>query len=133
LPYLFYKDLASAIPWLETAFGFRERLRLAAPNGTVMHAEIQLGEGAVMLGNVGRRNQADPVSVRSSVYVYVADVDSHCAHARAAGAQIVEEPRDQPFGDRIYLAKDPEGHEWYFAQRLRDVTLDELRRALGFP
>jgi len=63
--------------------------------------------------------------------VFVSDADAHCARARAAGAEILEEPREQPFGDRIYLARDLEGHEWYFAQHLRDVPLAELRRALG--
>ncbi|HEX7165384.1 MAG TPA: VOC family protein, partial [Acidimicrobiales bacterium] len=59
------------------------------------------------------------------------DVDAHCDAARRAGAEIVEEPADQPFGDRIYLARDPEGHEWYFAQHLRDVAIDELTDLLA--
>jgi hypothetical protein len=49
------------------------------------------------------------------VLVFVEDVDAHCERARAAGAEIIESPKDQPFGDRIYLAKDCDGHEWNFA------------------
>jgi uncharacterized glyoxalase superfamily protein PhnB len=51
------------------------------------------------------------------LYVYVDDVDAHCELARVAGAVIVEEPADQPYGERRYRARDPEGHSWYFAQR----------------
>ena len=55
--------------------------------------------------------------VTQSLYVYVDDVDAHCARAREAGAEIIEEPADQPYGDRRYGARDPEGHHWYFASR----------------
>ena len=130
LPYLFYEDPAAALTWLAAAFWFTERFRLALPNGAVAHAEIELGGGVVMIGNVGARNRERPASVRSSVYVFVDDVDAHCERARAHGAEIVEPPRDQPFGDRTYLAKDPEGHEWYFARHVRDVSIDDLQRML---
>ena len=129
-PYLFYEDVARAIDWLGHAFGFSERFRLTAPNGAVAHAELELGSGVVILGNVGRRNAVRPSTVRSSVYVFVDDVDAHHRRAEAAGAEIVEAPADQPFGDRIYLAKDPEGHEWYFAQRVLEVSIEELTRAM---
>lgn len=64
----------------------RERLRLTAPSGAVAHAEFELGGGVVMIGNAGVRNAARPGTVRSSVYVFVPDVDAHCQRARAAGA-----------------------------------------------
>jgi uncharacterized glyoxalase superfamily protein PhnB len=131
LPYLFYEDPAAAVDWLAAAFGFSERFRLALPNGSIAHAELQLGHGVVMIGNVGPRNRDRPTAVRSSVYVFVEDVDAHYERARAAGAVIVEEPADQPFGDRIYLAKDLEGHEWYFAQHVRDVQVAELARLMS--
>ena len=51
--------------------------------------------------------------------MYVEDVDAHCARAREAGAEIAEEPNDQPYGDRRYAAEDPEGHLWYFATPLQ--------------
>ena len=128
-PYLFYEDVGRAIAWLVEAFGFTERMRLTLPGhgGAVAHAEIGLADGVIMIGNVGPRNAARPSTVRSSVYVFVDDVDQHHTRARRAGAEVIEEPADQPFGDRIYLVKDLEGHEWYFAQHLRDVTLEELR------
>jgi len=50
--------------------------------------------------------------------VYVEDVDAHHARAAAAGAEIAEEPHDEPYGERRYAAEDPEGHCWYFATPL---------------
>ncbi|MDX6519236.1 MAG: hypothetical protein QOF50_2082 [Gaiellaceae bacterium] len=59
--------------------------------------------------------------VIDGVHVYVEDVDAHLAHARAAGATILSELEDQPFGDRQYRAEDLEGHRWMFATHVRDV------------
>lgn len=131
VPYLYFDDVANGIEWLSAAFGFTERLRLDLPNGLVAHAELELEGAVVMVGGIGQRNAGRPPErVRGGVYIFVDDVDTHFQAARAAGAQIVEEPEDQPFGDRIYLARDPEGHEWYFAQHLRDVDMDELAPAM---
>jgi uncharacterized glyoxalase superfamily protein PhnB len=63
--------------------------------------------------------------VTQLVHAYVDDVDAHCARARAAGAKIEREPADQEYGDRNYGAIDPEGHRWFFAQKLRDVAPEE--------
>ncbi len=131
LPYLFFENLALAIPWLCDVFGFEERFRLELPNGTIAHAEIALGDGVVMLGNVGPRNTARPAATRSATYVFVNDVDTHCERARSSGATIIEPPADQPFGDRLYVALDLEGHEWYFAQHVRDVAIEDLNRMLS--
>jgi uncharacterized glyoxalase superfamily protein PhnB len=57
--------------------------------------------------------------------VYVNDVDEHFERAKAAGAEIAEEPADQKYGDRRYTAKDPEGHHWFFATHVRDVAPEE--------
>jgi uncharacterized glyoxalase superfamily protein PhnB len=59
------------------------------------------------------------------VHVYVDDVDAHFERARAAGATILEEPADQPYGDRRYAAEDPEGHQWFFAQHVRDLAPED--------
>ena len=60
------------------------------------------------------------------VYVYVDDVDKHFATAKAAGAGILGEPSDQFYGDRTYGAEDPEGHQWSFAQHVRDVAPEDM-------
>jgi PhnB protein len=118
-PYLLYEDAAAAIEFLQRAFGFQEIRRMTSPDGRVGHAEIRLGEGEVHLGQPD-----EPTSPRRLggatvlLYVVVEDVDAHFARAKAAGAEIIDAPEDQDYGDRRYAARDPEGHVWYFAQPL---------------
>ena len=119
-PYLLYEDAGAALDWLAKAFGFREKERVEGPDGAVAHAEMDVGDGSsVFLGGPGgdyRNPKA--VGLTSLVYVYVEDVDVHHARAAAAGAEIAEEPHDEPYGERRYAAEDPEGHRWYFATPL---------------
>jgi uncharacterized glyoxalase superfamily protein PhnB len=117
-PYLLYEDAATALEFLSEAFGFEETMRIETLDGRVAHAEARLGDGEVHLGqplkSSGPRRLGGTTVL---LYVYVDDVDAHCELARAAGAVIVEEPADQPYGERRYRSRDPEGHSWYFAQR----------------
>jgi uncharacterized glyoxalase superfamily protein PhnB len=119
-PYLNYEDTEAMLPWLTLAFGMAERHRQTGPDGKVSHAEMMLHEGVVMMGSPGGdfQNPKHLGQVTQSLYVYIDELDAHCAKARAAGAVIFEEPTDQPYGDRRYGARDPEGHHWYFASRL---------------
>ena len=128
-PYLYYEDPATALAWLARAFGFRERLRMPGPDGSVMHAEMQLADGVVMMGRPGPdyRSPKRLGQVTQSLYVYVDDVNAHFRRAKDAGAKVIEEPADQFYGDRRYGAEDPEGHVWYFAQHVRDVSPEEMK------
>jgi PhnB protein len=128
-PYLYYEDVAAALAWLARAFGFRERLRMPGPDGSVMHAEMQLADGVVMMGRPGPdyRSPKRLGQVTQSLYVYVDDVNAHFRRAKDAGAKVIEEPADQFYGDRRYGAEDPEGHLWYFAQHVRDVSPEEMK------
>ena len=126
-PYLLYEDGNAAVEFLTSAFGFTETMRSRSPEGRTWHAELALGDGSVYLGEPGGdyRNPNRLGTRTSSTYVLVDDVDAHFEHATAAGAEIVDEPADQEYGDRRYFVRDPEGHEWFFAQRLRQVAPDE--------
>jgi uncharacterized glyoxalase superfamily protein PhnB len=128
-PYLLYEDVDAAADWLSAAFGFREMVRLRGPDGKANHAELRTGGALVMLGNPGPgyQNPRRLGGVTQLVYVYVDDVDAHCQRARAAGARILREPADQFYGDRTYGAEDPEGHQWSFAQHVRDVTAADIQ------
>lgn len=129
-PYLNYEDTGAMIDWLSRAFGLVERHRQCGADGQVRHAEMALEDGVVMMGSPGEdyRNPKRLGQVTQSLYVYLDDVDAHCARARDAGAEIFEEPADQPYGDRRYGARDPEGHHWYFASRLDTPEEDEGSR-----
>ncbi|WP_425350550.1 VOC family protein [Mesorhizobium wenxiniae] len=77
--------------------------------------------------------RSSPVSVAGkntqSVYVRLKEgIDAHCDRARAAGAEIVQEPADQFYGERQYRARDPEGHVWTFSQTVRSVPREEAER-----
>lgn len=121
IPHLIYDDVAGAIAWLHRAFGFRERAenRMLEPDGTIGHAEMEVGDALIMLGPPSVHGESPQRGVSAMLQVYVEGVDRHCERARAAGARIVLEPADQPWGDRRYQATDPEGHQWHFAQRIR--------------
>jgi uncharacterized glyoxalase superfamily protein PhnB len=118
-PYLLYEDGAAAIEFLTEAFGFREEMRTGDEG---MHAELEAPDGGwVHLGQ--RRTGFSNPSVAGStslVYVIVDDVDDHYARAKAAGARIIDEPRDLPYG-RSYGCSDPQGHVWYFTQAVADA------------
>jgi PhnB protein len=128
-PYLLYADVDAALDFVVKAFGFEETVRMPGADGTTMHAEARLGEGVVMMGSPGPeyRNPAALGGSTQLVYVYVDDVDAHCAAARAAGATITREPEDQFYGDRTYGVEDPEGHHWSFSQHVRDVEPEAMR------
>jgi uncharacterized glyoxalase superfamily protein PhnB len=110
-PLLRYKDAPAAIRWLCAVFGFEEHLVVPGKGGAVAHAELRFGTGILMMGS-----QKDDVFGNTGMapYVYVSDVEAHCARARAAGAAIVMEPRDTDYGSREYAARDCEGHVWSF-------------------
>ncbi len=117
-PSLYCDDAAAAIDFLECAFGFRRRLVVPGPDGRVAHSELTLGEAVVMLGS--SRPERGCLSPRrlggtsQGLSVFIEDPDTHCARARAAGAEIVQAPRDEEYGARGYMARDPEGHLWWF-------------------
>ena len=116
-PYLLYEDADAAIEFLSRAVGFREVERTTGAAGG-MHAELEVGpDGSRIYLGAPRGDFRGPgrVGRTSLVYVLVDDVDAHYARAKAAGATIVEELTDLPFGHRRYTCDDPEGHEWSFA------------------
>lgn len=131
-PAVFYNDAAAAIDWLTRAFGFAVRQRVENDAGQIVHSQLALDGGLIMVGQVGlhpdRTYPRSPLAVgganTQSLAVHVVDVDAHCERAREAGAAITVEPATDDYGegywvDRSYEACDPEGHHWWFLQRLR--------------
>jgi uncharacterized glyoxalase superfamily protein PhnB len=117
-PSLTYDDAPAAIDWLCRAFGFTRRLVVPGPDGTVMHSELSFGPGVIMVSSPkpdqGRVAPRGLSGMCQGLSVRVEDPDAHFAHATAEGAEIVRELRDEEYGSRGYMAKDPEGHQWYF-------------------
>jgi uncharacterized glyoxalase superfamily protein PhnB len=131
VPYLFYDDVERAAGFLENAFGFARTFVSPAPEGGLAHAQLALGSGRVMLGQTGRglrlvKSAGALDALHAGVYVFVDEVDAHCAKARAAGARVLLEPADQPWGDRMYCAVDPEGQFWMFAKHLTKAWVRQV-------
>ena len=126
-PYLLYEDVEAALDFLSNAFGFTEVLRHTGEGGYVNHAEMRVGDGTFYLGDPGGdyRNPRKLGQETVGLYVLVDDVDAHCERAKAAGAEILQEPTDEEYGDRRYTARDPEGHHWFFAKPMREVAPEE--------
>jgi uncharacterized glyoxalase superfamily protein PhnB len=110
VPYFGYRDAAGALEFLASAFGFEAVTDWRGDDGSVAHAEMRFGEGAVLM--LGSGPHGDPTGV--GVYAVVEDVDAHHARAAAAGAEIVYPPEDTEWGTRRYRCRDPEGYEWSF-------------------
>jgi uncharacterized glyoxalase superfamily protein PhnB len=114
-PALKYKDGPAAIKWLQRAFGFREHVAYAAPDGGIAHAQMTLSGGMIMLGSAGKSDAKNPwTTERQGIYVCVDDIDAHYAAAKAAGAEIVRELANTDYGSREYSARDLDGHLWSF-------------------
>jgi uncharacterized glyoxalase superfamily protein PhnB len=124
-PHLIYDDPGAAIEWLASAFNFRLRAVVhRSPDGSVQRAQIEIEDSLITIGTPSVHGQSPRHGVSSMLYIYVDNVDEHYARAKREGAQIVLDLDDQPWGDRRYQASDPEGHQWSFAQRIRDVPLE---------
>lgn len=134
---LFYDDPSTAIDWLCRAFAFELRLKVEDGDGGIAHSELTFGEALVMVNHAGARDdgkgawqslQKSPRSIGGGITAaacfFVDDADAHCARAKEAGAKIIREPETSDYGDdywsdRTYGALDPEGHLWWFMQRVR--------------
>ncbi|MFI4934842.1 MAG: VOC family protein [Caulobacterales bacterium] len=142
-PVVFYRDPMAALRWLEQAFGFETSMLVTDEAGNVGHAEMSLGEGRVGIGGEwGAADLIGPASMKSPAslggagtqFVRVAledGIDAHCERARAAGANITQEPADQFYGARVYRALDPEGHVWNFDQPVAEIPIAEMEKASG--
>lgn len=118
IPYLYYADVPKAADWLIRVFGF-EKIMIHPTGNNRHHGELRFGAGVVMMGTAADQFQSkSPIQANahtSGVFIYLADVDAHYAHARASGAEIVQEISDQAYG-RTYWARDHEGHDWFFTR-----------------
>lgn len=109
-----YDDARAAIDYLTGTLGLVEQFVSTGDDGAVAHAELSFGDGVVMLGT--RSGTPDTFDTGRAV-VYLAldsadEVDAHHDRAVAAGAQVVQELVDQPYGSREYAVRDPEGNIW---------------------
>ena len=123
-PYLVAKDARALIDFATKAFDAQVVEEMKRPDGTVMHAELQIGDSRIMLGQESSQHTAMP----AALYLYGPDVDGRYRKALAAGATSTMEPKDQFYGDRTAGVVDGNGNHWWLGTHIEDVPHDELER-----
>ncbi|MDX1644131.1 MAG: VOC family protein [Thermoanaerobaculia bacterium] len=133
-PSLCVQDAPAAIRWYRSVFGAEELLRLTAPDGSIVHAELRIERCLVMLGEEapGQGDEAPPSLGGTPVrlHLYVDDVDRVVRRAVSEGAEILIRVADQFYGDRAGRFRDPYGHVWIVATRVETVATEEMQRRL---
>ncbi|MGE5387037.1 MAG: VOC family protein [Betaproteobacteria bacterium] len=124
IPCLRYRDAPAAIDWLCAAFGFVKQAVHTNADGSIAHAQLTFGNGMIMLGSVSGKESGwgrlikQPGEIggaeTQSAYLVVADADALYARAKAAGAEILLDIKDEDYGGRGFTCRDPEGHLWNF-------------------
>lgn len=130
-PYLVVPDAPAVLDFIEEAFGGRTHSRNADEEGRIIHAEIQVGDSMIMLG---QSNEEWPPT-RAMIHLYLPDVDAVYARALEAGARSLREPETMFYGDRSGGVEDPWGTQWWIATHVEDVSMEEMarRQAEGWP
>ncbi|MQA06782.1 MAG: VOC family protein [Streptosporangiales bacterium] len=131
MPHLSIEGAAGALEFYKGVLGATERMRMALPDGTVAHAEIQLGESVIMIGDANLPTDTDPSPQALggspvALFVYLEDVDKAYERAIEEGAASVSKPADHFYGDRVATIDDPYGHRWNLATHVEDVPPDEM-------
>ena len=130
-PYIIVKDAKAAIAFYEKVFGAKEEYRIPNPDGTIGHAELQIGSGRLMLADENPAFGAlSPPSIGGTpvkLHLYVADVDALIALAAKEGATVLRPAQDQFYGDRSGMIADPFGHQWFLGTRKETLTPETMR------
>ena len=129
--YLCIDGATEAIEFYKRAFGAKERLRMDAPGGKIGHAEIVIGDSAIMIADeFPEMNFRGPRSAGTSInmHLYVRDVDATFARAIREGAKVLRAIEDKFYGDRSGSLEDPFGHVWHLATHTEDLTPAQMKR-----
>jgi PhnB protein len=133
-PYLVIKGAAQAIDYYKNVFGATVLVRMDGPNGTVGHAELQIGDSRIMLADenpqMGHKSATTIGASPVSLYIYLPDVDRVVEKAVAEGAKLQRPVQDQFYGDRSGFIQDPFGHLWGVATHIEDVSPQEMKERM---
>jgi PhnB protein len=130
-PYLIVKGAADAIEFYKKAFGAAELFRMGQPDGRIGHAEIKIGDSAIMLADefpeLGHTSPKTLGGSPVSLLIYVEDVDTVFAQAIASGATEDRPVEDKFYGDRGGSLVDPFGHIWHIATHIEDLSPEQMQ------
>ena len=129
-PMLTIRNSAKAVEFYKKALNAQELYRMDGPDGTLMHAEMKIGNSIFMLGEenleMGNRSPQTLNGTATALYLYVQDPDAAFNQAVSAGAQVGMPVADMFWGDRVGQVTDPFGHRWWFATHKEDVTPEQM-------
>jgi len=133
-PYINVKGAAEAIGFYKKAFGAKETGRITMPDGSIAHAELEIGDSKIYISEENAQwGNLSPLTIGDSpvgIALYVEDVDTVFARALAEGAKVIGEMevKDQYYGDRSGSLRDPFGHKWFVMTHIEEVSFEELQK-----
>ena len=135
MPYLSIDGAAAAIDFYTTVLDAKERMRMPGPDGSVGHAELEVGDSIIMLADespdMGNKSPKALGGSPVSIMVYVEDVDATFAKALKSGATEVQPLENKFYGDRSGSFEDPWGHQWHVSSHIEDVSPEEMDKRLA--
>ncbi|MFL5349510.1 MAG: VOC family protein [Hyalangium sp.] len=133
-PYLIVKGAARALDFYKKAFNATELYRMEGPGGTVGHAEFKIGNSIIMISDespqMGAKSPETLGGSPAGFCIYVENVDALFKQAISAGAKEERPLKDQFYGDRSGMVRDPFGHQWTLATHVEDVAPEEMKRRM---
>ena len=130
-PNLMVQGADKAIDFYKKAFNAEEKMRFAGPDGSIIHAELVIGDTLIVLGeempDQGGKSPHTAGGTSVGFFVYGPDVDTAWKRAIDAGAKSIVPLTDQFWGDRSGNVEDPFGHRWWISQRMEELTPDEMK------
>jgi PhnB protein len=125
-PYLRVNGARKLLDFVQQVFGAAIRERMERPDGSIMHAEVTIGDSTVMLADGDEKSTPFP----AMLYIYLPDVDAVYQRAIAAGATSLRAPADEFYGDRNSGVRDQFGNEWWIGTHIEDVSPEEIERRM---
>jgi PhnB protein len=133
-PYLYVRGATAAIDFYRNVFGAAEIVRMAGPDGRIMHAELKIGDSVVMLGDenlqVGMLSPQTVGGFSTGLHVYVENSDAVVKKMVDSGAKVLRPIKNQFYGDRSASVLDPFGHMWSVATHIEDVSPEEMKKRM---
>ncbi len=126
VPYLTVDDAGALINFIERAFDAKVTYSMKDADGTVRHAEAKVGDSMIMIGQARDQWKSRP----GMLVLYVPDCDASYKKAVAAGAKVIREMADQPYGDRSGGVEDSQGNQWWISTHVEDVSDEEMERRM---
>lgn len=128
-PYLHVRNAAAALQFYQNAFGFKVKFTMPGPDGNITHAELLHNDSTIMLGpeNHERGAFAPTGPQGMNLFAYFENVDEVCAQAERNGAKVLQPPTDMPWGDRVAMVTDPDGHMWWLGTHFKDIAPEDVK------